>query len=68
MLRRGFWHQHTQYDIQGPKEIDLFPAGDKQQEEGITFETGEVYTVEVWITNAEDPSVSFRLSGPKGIG
>ncbi|OXG51781.1 hypothetical protein J010_02171 [Cryptococcus neoformans] len=49
-------HNHTQYDIQGPKEIDLFPAGDKQQEEGITFETGEVYTVEVWITDAEDPS------------
>ncbi|AAW46615.2 expressed protein [Cryptococcus deneoformans JEC21] len=49
-------HNHTQYDIQGPKEIDLFPSGDKQHEEGITFETGEVYTVEVWITDAKDPS------------
>ncbi|KGB78828.2 hypothetical protein CNBG_4666 [Cryptococcus deuterogattii R265] len=49
-------HNHTQYDIQGPKEIDLFPSDDKPYQEGIFFETGEVYTVEVWITDAEDPA------------
>ncbi|KIR26743.1 hypothetical protein I309_04315 [Cryptococcus deuterogattii LA55] len=53
---RASWHQHTQYDIQGPKEIDLFPSDDKPYQEGIFFETGEVYTVEVWITDAEDPA------------
>ncbi|XAO22002.1 hypothetical protein I312_100765 [Cryptococcus bacillisporus CA1280] len=48
-------HNHTQYDIQGPKEIDLFPSDERPYQEGIVFETGEVYTVEVWITDAEDP-------------
>ncbi|ADV21485.1 hypothetical protein I315_03491 [Cryptococcus gattii Ru294] len=48
-------HNHTQYDIQGPKEIDLFPSDGKPYQEGIIFEIGEVYTVEVWITDAEDP-------------
>ncbi|KAM0755296.1 Creatinase/aminopeptidase [Meredithblackwellia eburnea MCA 4105] len=50
-------HNHTKDDIQGPKTINLFPTAEQRGDpnEECTLEEGEVYAVEVWVTDSPDP-------------
>ncbi|GAA5918578.1 hypothetical protein JCM6882_001898 [Rhodosporidiobolus microsporus] len=49
-------HSHAEGDIQGPKTINLFPTPEQATDaaETCVLEEGEVYAVEVWVTDAKD--------------
>ncbi|RSH95703.1 hypothetical protein EHS25_000795 [Saitozyma podzolica] len=58
-------HNHSQWDIQGPKTINLFPTKEQLADPAndVIFEEGEVYTIEVWLTDAANgqPSTESNL-------
>ncbi|GFZ44281.1 hypothetical protein JCM24511_02003 [Saitozyma sp. JCM 24511] len=50
-------HNHERWDIQGPKTINLWPTAAQRDDtlNDITFQEGEVYTFEVWLTSDNHP-------------
>lgn len=62
-FRTIYYVQHERWDIQGSKTINLWPTAAQRDDtlNDITFEEGEVYTFEVWLTSDNHPEVCTQI-------